>query len=64
MWVNEDKNQFIWIRSFADAADLETKVASFRASPEWRAVSDHVMSHLASEDVRDMEPVTKVEMGT
>mgnify|MGYP000333070664 CR=1 FL=1 len=25
MWVNEDKNQFIWIRSFANAEDVTVK---------------------------------------
>ena len=29
MWVNEDKNQFIWTRSFADAEDLKAKEAAF-----------------------------------
>ncbi len=60
MWVNEDKNQFIWVRSFADAADLKTKTGSFSSSSEWRAVKDHVMSHLAREDVQNLEPVSKV----
>ena len=64
MWVNEDDNQFIWVRSFVDAADMESKVASFRSSQEWQAVSDHVMSHLASEDVRDMEPVATAVVET
>ena len=61
MWVNEDKNQFIWTRSFADAEDIDTKVASFRSSPEWQAVSDHVMSHLAREDIQNMKPALDVE---
>lgn len=59
MWVNEDKNQFIWVRSFADAADLTSKTGSFSSSSEWLGVSDHVMSHLAREDVQNLEPVSK-----
>ena len=55
MGVNEDRNQFIWIRSFADAQDMDSK--RFSSFPEWRAVRDRVLSHLAREDVQTMEPV-------
>ena len=48
MWVNEDRNQFIWIRSFNDAADLAAKEAAFYESDEWKAAVDHTRSHLAS----------------
>ena len=64
MWVNEDSTQFIWIRSFADAEDMKAKVEAFRSSPEWQAVRDHVMSHLALEDVQTMEPVSAVAVST
>ncbi len=57
MWVNEDKDQFIWIRSFADADDVQKKEAAFYASPEWQAVMDHTRSHLARLDVKTMDPV-------
>ncbi len=56
-WVNEDKNQFIWIRSFADAEDVKKKEAAFTGSPEWKAVVDHSRSHLARIDVQTMESV-------
>ena len=56
-WVNEDRNQFIWIRTFADAEDVKAKEAAFYASPEWLAVVDHTRSHLARLDVHTMEPV-------
>ena len=59
MWVNEDSTQFIWIRSFADAEDMKAK-GRFSSFPEWQAVRDHVMSHLAREDVQTMEPVSTV----
>ncbi|MEE8518880.1 MAG: NIPSNAP family protein [Dehalococcoidia bacterium] len=55
MWVNEGRNQFIWIRSFADAQEMEAK--RFSAFPEWAGVRDHVLSHLAREDVQVMESV-------
>ena len=57
MWVNEDRNQFIWIRSFADADDLKAKEAAFHAAPEWQAMMDHTRSHLARLEVQAMEPV-------
>ena len=28
MWVNEDKNQFIWIRSYSNAEDVEAADAT------------------------------------
>ena len=55
-WVNEDKNQFIWIRSFADAEDVKAKEAAFSGSPEWKAVVNQVRSHLARMEVQTMEP--------
>ena len=64
MWVNEDKNQFIWIRSFADAEDLKAKEAAFGASPDWQAIRERAGSHLARLDVLTMEPVARVAVGT
>ena len=56
-WVNADNNQFIWIRSFADAEDLKAKEAAFYGSPEWNAVVDHTRSHIARTVVQAMAPV-------
>ena len=61
MWVNEDKNQFIWTRSFADAEDVTAKEAAFYGSAEWIATVDHTRSHIARTVVQAMEPATKVE---
>lgn len=58
MWVNEDKNQFIWIRSFANADEMQSK-GRFSSFPEWQGIRDHVMSHLAREDVQTMLPVLR-----
>jgi hypothetical protein len=55
-WVNEDKNQFIWIRNFADADDMKAKLKARDASPEWKAVVDHSRSYLARVDVQIMSP--------
>ena len=57
-WVNGDKNQYIWIRTFDDAGDLETKEAAFFGSPEWKGgAGDLARSHLARVDVKAMRPV-------
>ena len=56
MWVNDDQNQFIWIRSFADADDVKAKEAAFSESAEWKAIVDHARSHLARLDVQTMQP--------
>ena len=60
MWVNEDQNQFIWIRSFNDADDVIAKEAAFYASPEWNEIMDHARSHLARIDVDTMSSVMRV----
>jgi hypothetical protein len=61
MWVNEDKNQFIWTRSFADAEDLKAKEAAFYGSSEWAAIVDHTRSHIARTVVQAMEPAVKTD---
>ena len=57
-WVNEDRSQFICIRSFADAEDVKVKEAAFHEAPEWRAVEDQVRSHLARVEAQTMEPAS------
>ncbi len=61
MWVNEDKNQFIWTRSFTDAEDLKAKEAAFYASSEWAAIVDYTRSHIARIVVQGMEPAVKTD---
>ena len=57
-WVNEDNNQYIWIRTFDDAEDLEVKMTAFREAPEWKGgVRDLAFSHLARLDAHPMRPV-------
>ena len=56
--MNEDHNQYIWIRSFANAEDVKDKVAAFSGSPEWTGgARDFAFSHLARLDVQTMQPV-------
>ena len=56
MWVNEDRNQFIWIRTYNDEEDQKAKEAAFYGSPEWQAIMDHTRSHLARLHVKTMSP--------
>ena len=60
MWVNEDANLFIWIRSFPSADEVAPREAAFYASPEWNEVVDHARSHLARIHVETMTSVMKV----
>ena len=62
-WVNEDQNQFIWIRSFPSAEEVKTREAAFYDSQEWKDTVDHTRSHLARLTVETMESVLKVPAG-
>ncbi len=57
-WVNEDNNQYIWIRTFDDTEDVKAKEAAFIVSPEWKGgAGDLARSHFARLDVQPMRPV-------
>ncbi len=60
MWVNEDNNQFIWIRSFADSEDATAADATWGASTDWQALRENARSHLARVDVITMNAVARV----
>ncbi len=55
--MNEDNNQYIWIRTFDDAKDREVKLAAWLESTEWKSARDLVFTHLARLDVQAMRPV-------
>ena len=44
-WLNADRTQFIWIRSYGDS--LEECEAAFYGGDWWLANVDHIRSHLA-----------------
>ena len=44
-WLNADRTQFIWIRSYADT--IEKCEAAFYGSEWWLANVDHIRSHIA-----------------
>ena len=52
-WVNRPQNEFIWIRTHADAADLEAKTQAFRK--EVAAAGITLGTSVAKMEVRDVE---------
>ena len=51
-WVNEEKSQFIWIRSYGDSVDdIEKKEAIFYGSKWWVENVDMVRGHLAHREI-------------
>ena len=55
-WVNEERTQFIWIRSYGDSADsIETAETAFYGSEYWLANVEHVRSHLAHREIKQIE---------
>lgn len=55
-WVNAERTQFIWIRSYGDSADnIEKCEAAFYGCDWWVANVDHVRSHLAHREIIQIE---------
>ena len=62
-WVNkvpefhaDERTQFIWIRTFDNAADLEAKESAFYGSAWWTENVDFVRGHLAHREISVIEP--------
>ena len=56
-WVNADRTEFLWVRSFDRVDVIAEKEAEYFASPERRALADTPTSHIAKIEVRVIEPV-------
>ena len=56
-WVNSDRTDFIWVRSFDSAEEIPAKEAAYFASPGRKALGDIPTSHIAKMDVRLIEEV-------
>ncbi|ETW99155.1 MAG: hypothetical protein ETSY2_41425 [Candidatus Entotheonella gemina] len=56
-WVNAERTEFIWVRSFNDREEIEAKEAAYFASPERTALGDQPTRHIAKIEVRVMEEV-------
>lgn len=56
-WVNRGQNEFVWIRTFENDADVEAKSAAYYSSPERTAIGDLPGQHIAKIEVRTVEDV-------
>src|SRR6266516_3569773 len=52
-WVNRPQNEFIWIRTHGDAADLEAKTKAFRKEVEAAGIT--LGTTVAKMEVREVE---------
>ena len=55
MWVNEEKTQFIWIRTFNNKNEIEPKEAKFYSTDWWKANVDFIRSHHAHREITLLE---------
>ena len=56
-WIDTENERFIWVRSFADEADLARKEEAFYGDPEWLANVAHIRGHLARRDIALIRPI-------
>ena len=56
-WVNADRTEFLWVRTFNSVEDIPEKEAAYFASPERTALGDIPTSHIAKMEVRVIEAV-------
>jgi hypothetical protein len=52
-WVNRPQNEFIWIRTHQDAADLEAKTKAFREAVAAAGIT--LGANVAKMEVREVE---------
>ena len=55
MWVNRPQNEFIWVRTFADEGDRDTRTKAFQEAA--RAAGVQLGVNVAKMEVRETEPV-------
>ena len=56
-WVNADRTEFLWVRSFNTVEEIPEKEAAYFASPGRKALGDKPTSHIAKMEVRVIEKV-------
>ena len=55
-WVNDERTQFIWIRSYGDSVDNIAKCEdAFYGSDWWLENVVHVRSHIAHREIKQIE---------
>lgn len=55
-WVNEDRTQFIWIRTFGNRSEIEPKEAAFYGTEWWKQNVDLIRGHQAHREITVIEP--------
>jgi hypothetical protein len=58
-WVNQERTQFIWIRTYDSIEDIAVKEAAFYESEFWKANVDRIRGHLAHRQITVIEPVLR-----
>jgi hypothetical protein len=61
MWVNRPQNEFIWVRTFADAEDRDARSKAFQEAA--RAAGVQLGVNVAKMEVRETEPVSAAVAG-
>ena len=56
-WVNADRTEFLWVRSFKNVEEIDEKEAAYFATPERSGLGDKPLQHIAKMEVRVIEPV-------
>ena len=56
-WVNADRTEFLWVRSFNTVEEIPETEAAYFASPGRLALGDLPTSHIAKMEVRVIEEV-------
>ncbi len=56
-WVNADRTEFLWVRSFDSMEAIPQKEAEYVASGGRKALGDIPASHIAKMEVRVIEKV-------
>ena len=51
-WINEEGSEFVWVRTFANKAEMEEKSAGWQELPERKALGAEPSRHIAKMDVR------------
>ena len=54
-WVNADRTEFLWVRSFDSVEDIPKMEAAYFASDGRKALGDIPPSHIAKMEVRVIE---------
>ena len=57
-WVNQERTQFIWIRTYDNIEDIKVKEAAFYGSEFWKANVGRIRGHLAHRDIVVIEPLS------